>query len=146
MDIIHHPQDLPRRSYNLTRQRRLVLDILKETPGHPDAGFIFQEARKKDDRISLATVYRSLDLFKKEGLVEENSFGEDHGHFETLQDPDHYHFTCIGCGKVIELDGTRIHKMVRSSSELQGLQLTDIYIHLRGHCPDCQKNNSQTKR
>jgi Fe2+ or Zn2+ uptake regulation protein len=132
------PPTLSRRSHHMTRQRQLVLEILKETGGHPDAGVIFQEAKKKDDRISLATVYRSLDYLKRESLVEENSFGEDHGHFETIQDPHHYHFTCIGCGKVIELEGAWIHKMVYASSEAQKLQVTEINIHLRGYCPDCR--------
>jgi len=130
-----HPSGL------LTRQRKLVFEILKETPDHMDAGRIFQEAKKRDDRISLATVYRSLDYFKKAGLVAENSFGEDHGHFEAAQKPDHYHFTCLNCGKVIELDGSKTNHLLRSMNELKDLQVTGIHIHLQGYCPDCQNQS-----
>lgn len=123
----------------LTRQRKLVFEILKETPDHPDAGKIFQEAKKRDERISLATVYRSLDYFKKAGLVAEDSFGEDHGHFEAVQKPDHYHFTCLGCGEVVELDGSKTNYLLRSLGEVQGLQIAEIHIHLQGYCTTCQK-------
>ena len=132
-----------RLSRHLTRQRQLVLEILKETPGHPDAGMIYLEAKKRDERIGLATVYRSLDFLKNEGLVEENSFGEDHGHFETTQGPHHYHFTCVDCGKVIELKGAEMDRIVQTLSDLRPVQVTEINIHLRGCCPDCQKNKPQ---
>lgn len=130
----------------LTRQRRLVLDILNQAHGHPDARMIFQEALKRDDRISLATVYRSLDYLKKAGLVEENTFGEDHGHFETIQESHHYHFTCIGCGQVVELKAAGLSRFVQSLSEPADLQVTEIHLFLRGFCPDCQNNPPQTKR
>lgn len=129
---------LHNRGSHLTRQRLLVLEILKEVPGHPDAGAIFQEARKRDDRISLATVYRSLALLKEAGLVEENHLGEDHGHFEAIQDSHHYHFTCINCGKVIEFETTWIPEVVQELSERESLQVTETHFHLRGYCPDCQ--------
>jgi Fe2+ or Zn2+ uptake regulation protein len=109
-----------------------------------DAGTIFLEAKKKDDRISLATVYRTLDLFKKAGLVEENNLGEDHGHFEAAQELQHFHFTCIHCGKVIELQAGIIQDVVRKTGDLQGLKVTDIQLFLRGYCPDCQTKGLQS--
>ena len=135
---------LRNRGSHLTRQRLLVLDILKEVPGHPDAGVIFQEAKKRYDRISLATIYRSLALLKAAGLVEENHLGEDHGHFETIQSPHHYHFTCIGCGRVIEFEATGIPEVVQELSERESLRVTEAQFSLRGYCPDCQKNELQT--
>jgi Fur family transcriptional regulator, ferric uptake regulator len=131
--------------YHLTRQRLLVLDILKEHPGHLDAGMIFQEAKKRDDRISLATVYRSLALLKEAGLVEENRLGEDHGHFETIQGSQHYHFACISCGKVIEFETRELAEVVKGISKLSGIQVKEIHFDLRGYCADCQKDQTQSK-
>jgi len=134
---------LHNRGSHLTRQRLLVLDILKEVQGHPDAVTIFQEAKKRDDRISLATVYRSLAVLKEAGLIEENRLGEDHGHFETIQEPHHYHFTCAGCGRVIEFEASMIPVITQEVSEQNKLQVTEISFHLRGYCPDCQNNIAQ---
>ncbi len=136
-------QTLHDQGRHLTWQRQLVMDILKEYPGHPDAGMIFQEAKKRDDRISLATVYRTLSLLKTAGLVEENHLGEDHGHFETIQNHHHYHFTCKGCGKVIEFEAPEIHQVAQTISEREKLRITGIQYDLQGYCPDCQKNESQ---
>lgn len=123
----------------LTRQRRLVLEILRQSPHHPDAGMIYLEAKQRGERISLATVYRSLSYLKEAGLVAENSFGEGHGHFEPAQGAHHFHFTCIDCGAVIELEAGEINRLARALGEARGLQVDDIHIHLRGRCPDCQQ-------
>lgn len=135
-DLTHALRD---RGSHLTRQRRLVLEILKEVPGHPDAGAIFQEAKKRDDRISLATIYRSLALLKSAGLVEENHLGEDHGHFETIPETPHYHFTCLTCEKVIEFEAAEVPWVVEELSRRESLQVTETSFHLQGYCPDCQK-------
>ncbi len=136
-------QTLHSQGFNVTRQRKLVLEILKQSQNHLDAGAIFLEAKQKDDRISLATVYRTLDLLKKAGLVEENNLGEDHGHFEATQELQHFHFTCIHCGKVIELQAGEIQDAVRKTGDLQGLKVIDIQLFLRGYCPDCQTKGMQ---
>jgi Fur family peroxide stress response transcriptional regulator len=131
-------QALKNQGFHLTRQRLLVLEILTQFPGHPDAGAIFQEAKKRDDRISLATVYRSLAVLKSAGLVDENRLGEDHGHFETFQKSAHHHFTCLSCGTVIEFKAPRLAKWVAELSEKRGLRVTETRLNLHGYCPGCQ--------
>ncbi len=137
-------QALHKQGSHLTRQRLLVLDILKEIPGHLDAGAIFQEAKKRDERISLATIYRSLAVLKAAGLVEENRLGEEHGHFETIQQAEHYHFTCLSCGRVIEFEATGIPEVVQELSGRENLMVTETYFNLRGYCPECQKIEQNT--
>ncbi len=66
----------------LTRQRKLVLDVVSDSQEHLDAETIYQLARERDENISLATVYRSLAYLKATGLIQEHNLGEDHGHFE----------------------------------------------------------------
>lgn len=132
-------QTLREQGFHLTRQRQLVLEILNENPGHLDAGMIFQEAKKRDSRISMATIYRSLALLKEVGLIEENHLGEDHGHFETVQGPHHYHFTCLGCGKVIEFESREISVIAQEISQQENLQVTGIHFDLQGYCADCLK-------
>jgi Fe2+ or Zn2+ uptake regulation protein/Fe2+ transport system protein FeoA len=140
LDIIN---SLRNQGQHLTRQRMLVLEILNTFPGHPDAGMIFLEAKKRDDRISLATVYRSLAWLKEAGLIEENHLGEGHGHFEATQQ-HHYHFACETCGKVIEFDAAAMPEMVQSISGQLGIQVTEVFFDLHGYCPECRASHALT--
>ncbi len=124
--------------YRLTRQRRLVLDILQNSQEHLDAETLYERAKARDTRISLATVYRSLALLKEAGLVREYRLGENHGHFETVRASPHHHFTCIQCGQVIELEAPQISEMAVRLCENQGLQVKQFHLHLSGYCANCR--------
>lgn len=122
----------------LTRQRRLVLQILEESQEHLDAESLYLRAKARDPHIGLATVYRSLALLKEAGLVEEHPLGEDHGHFETIQESPHYHFTCARCGRVIELSAPQVTQKIQELCAQQGLRAGEIHLHIRGVCSGCQ--------
>lgn len=127
--------------YRLTRQRRLVLEILQENQEHLEADAVFALAKSRDPGISLATVYRSLALFKQIGLVEEDHLGQDHGHFEAIQGARHYHFTCLQCGRVVEFEAPELNMILQGLSEREGVRVTDIRLHLGGYCSDCQTDS-----
>ena len=122
----------------LTRQRKLVLEILDESLEHLDAETLYLRAKARDPNISLATVYRSLAWLKAAGLVEEHRLGEGHGHFETIQETPHYHFICLGCGRVVEFAAPQVMQAARKLGESQGLTITGVTLHLSGFCPGCQ--------
>jgi Fur family transcriptional regulator, ferric uptake regulator len=125
----------------LTRQRRLVLDVLDESQGHLDAEAIFSLAKARDPKISLSTVYRTLSLLNEAGLVRKHSLGEDHGHFETAQSTPHYHFTCLNCQRVIEFIAPQVLSLAHELSAQEGIQVTEAHLHFSGYCPDCQQSN-----
>lgn len=128
-----------RQGKRLTRQRLLVLDILEQSAEHLDAEEVFERARKRDPRVGIATVYRTLALLKEFGLVDEHLFGEDHGHFETKQtDAPHFHFTCVKCGKVIEFQSKLVMKLARQLCEKENLQVMEMHVHFTGFCGDCR--------
>jgi len=87
----------------VTVQRQTVLDVVEGSARHLDAEAIYQLARVRDHGISLATVYRTLAVLKNMGLVEQSYLARDHAreHYEPVGSPEHYHFTCLGCHKVI---------------------------------------------
>jgi len=64
----------------VTSQRALILEIVRRGQGHLDADEIYRQARRKQPRLSLSTVYRTLQTLKKLGLVEEVPFDEGHHH------------------------------------------------------------------
>jgi Fe2+ or Zn2+ uptake regulation protein len=125
----------------LTRQRRLVLEILAESREHLDAETLYERAKARDPDIGLATIYRSLALLKETGLVQEDQLGEDHGHFETTPSSPHHHFTCLKCGRVVEFESPQVMEVVRRLYESEGLQVTDIRLHLSGYCPQCREGD-----
>lgn len=131
----------PRR--RLTHQRRLVLEIIRNSQEHPDAEAILLQARARDARISQATVYRALAFLKEAGLVQEHSLGQGHGHFEAAQGAPHYHFTCKQCGRVIEFSAPEVIDIVHSLGEERGLLVTEVHLLLSGICDRCRTNPSE---
>lgn len=120
-----------------TRQRRLVWEVIKASPEHLDAESIYLRAKERSPQISLATVYRTLTFLKNAGLVNELSLGEDHNHYEAVHTTPHEHFTCLSCGRVIELETPQFYDLARRLGAQQGLQITGVDLHLTGYCPNC---------
>src|SRR5512134_1872772 len=88
----------------VTSQRALILDIIRNGKGHLDADEVYRLARRKQSRISLSTVYRTLQTLKKAGLIDEVHFDENHHHYEVRASAEHHHLVCLGCGRVIEFE------------------------------------------
>ena len=126
------------RGYRITRQRRLVLEIILEQTGHLEADMLYQIAKRRDPQISLATIYRTLALLKDSGLVQEHSLGQNHGHFEAVQPEPHYHFTCMECERVIEFDAPQVMEIAKKLSLEEGVHITDIHLFFTGTCENCQ--------
>lgn len=134
------------RGLKLTRQRQLILEILENSREHMDAEMIHERARKKDPRIGIATVYRTLAFFKKIGLAEEHSLGEEHGHFEASRaEKPHYHFACVRCGKIVEFQSPQVMKLARSLCRREGLQVLEVNLDFRGYCPACRPPTAKCK-
>lgn len=128
----------------LTRQRQLVLRVLQESDEHLDAETLYQQVKRRDRRISLATVYRTLSVLKELGLVEEHRLGEEHGHFEAVQDVPHYHFTCVACGRVIEFEAPEVTQVVRAFRQQEQASVTDVHLLLSGFCSRCRSETGRT--
>jgi len=122
----------------LTSQRRLIFEVLKESGDHLDAEMVYDRARARDAAISLATVYRTLAVLKEMDLVEEHRLGEEHSHYEAVRGEPHYHFTCLGCGKVLEFDTPLIKQVERELREREGVRIVNTHLHVSGLCAQCR--------
>jgi len=121
----------------MTSQRRLLLDIIRDSGGHLNADELFRKAKERDSRISLSTVYRNLNLLKELGLVAERHFIEDHHHYEIKDSDEHYHLICRGCGEVFEFETPLTAKIKEAAEETRRFRVTDIEVNMQGYCPDC---------
>jgi Fe2+ or Zn2+ uptake regulation protein len=129
----------------VTRQRRLVMQVLQDNPGHLEVEAVYALAKASDPNISLPTVYRTLAVLKEMGLVKDHTLGEDHAHFEAAPEKPHYHFTCLKCGQVIEFDAPQVMQVAQTLSEREGLQVTDVHLFLSGYCAKCRTGGTKAK-
>ncbi len=120
----------------ITRERKLLLRIIERNP-HLDAAEIYELARKENPKISLSTVYRTVNLLRDLGLVEANSLGEDHYHYE-VRFQEHYHLVCLGCGRVIEIPPSEVIKQLGQN---HGFEIIGVKLELFGYCPECRKKS-----
>ncbi len=131
--------------YRLTRQRQVVLEILEESQEHLDAEALYARARERFPRISLATVYRTVAVLKRMGLVAEHPLGEEHGHYEAIPGAPHYHFTCLRCGRVIEFDAPQIPQIAQDLALREGLRIHAVQFFLTGYCAHCQSEEEDAR-
>lgn len=130
----------------LTPQRKLVLAILDQAKGHPNAGHldaydIYERGRSRDASLSLSTVYRTLSLLKETGVVQELHLDEEHHHYELDSKDEHSHLVCLACGRVIEVDSTVFSEAAIAAAEAHGFEVASTQVELAGYCADCQRNS-----
>jgi len=122
----------------VTGQRALILEVIRR--GHLDADEIYRQARVKQPRLSLSTVYRTLQVLKKLGLVEELHFNDTHHHYEVKPSSEHQHMLCLGCGKVVEFECPLSPKMKENIAQEKGFEVTNVEIRMTGYCSQCRQN------
>jgi Fur family ferric uptake transcriptional regulator len=125
----------------ITPQRKLLLEIIRESRGHLDAGEIYYQARSRDPRISLSTVYRNLNLLKELGLIAEVHLDEEHHHYEATDDTQHFHLICSGCGRVVEFDNPSVGTLLAQVGEDEDFLIERVDIDLVGLCPECRSRS-----
>jgi len=122
----------------MTSQRRLLLELLRDAEGHIDAKELYRRASIRDESIGPATVYRSLNLFKELGLIDEMRLGKIRCYYEIKHSPEHQHLVCQGCGKVIEFQNPHFQKLIKAVQREHDFKITKAELYLEGYCPNCE--------
>ena len=123
-----------------THQRALIMDIIRQGRGHLDADEIFLRAREMEPRLSLSTVYRTLQMLKELDIVDELHFGENHHHYEVKPTQEHHHLVCLGCGRVIEFDYPLSRYLKREVPALKDFDIDETEIRVAGYCKQCRRS------
>jgi Fe2+ or Zn2+ uptake regulation protein len=124
--------------YRETRQRKVVTDILKKTKEHPDALYIFQRAQEMNSKISLGTVYRTLELLVREGKIKKFYDPNAVARFDGDMSP-HHHLICKVCGKIIDWNEEGLDEKIFEVGKRENFTDISYEIFVYGICPDCQK-------
>ena len=123
----------------ITSQRALILEVIRQRQGHLDADEVYRRAREKQPRLSLSTVYRTLQTLKKLGLVEELHFDEAHHRYEIKPPVEHHHLVCLGCGRVIEFQYPLARLLKRNVTEAKDFEIIDTELRMTGYCSKCRQ-------
>ena len=122
-----------------TRQRDLVVRTFFDAGRHVSAAELHREVRKRDHRIGLVTVYRTLKLLREAGLAEERRFTPDFALFEPAPHRHHDHMICTRCGKIIEFENAEIEVLQDKMARRAGFRIRSHKLELYGHCRGCRR-------
>lgn len=124
------------RIHRMTRQRQIILEVLRSTKSHPTADWIYEQVRQSMPRISLGTVYRNLRVLKEMGDIQELNYGSTYSRFDGVAEP-HYHFVCKDCGAVLDVELPLISDYDQKVAESVGGQVQFHRMEFYGLCAAC---------
>ena len=116
----------------LTDQRRLIARTMSEADDHPDVNELYNRVSKKDSRISIATVYRTVKLFEETGILAKHDFKGGKARYEEMRESHHDHLIDIKSGEIIEFVDDEIEKLQKEVAEKYGYDLVDHKLELYG--------------
>jgi Fur family ferric uptake transcriptional regulator len=125
----------------LTPQRRRVLDLFERIGegSHLSAEEVHQRLLREQERVSLATVYRTLRLLSSMALLQELELPEGGRRFELAGDAhrDHHHLVCVRCGRTEEFESAVVLAAGLEAASAQGFRLLECVLNVRALCPPC---------
>jgi len=122
----------------LTKQRRIILDILEKTKKHPTTEQIYNAVKKRMPHISLGTVYRNLENLSEKGVIRRLDLGDTQRHYDA-DTSEHFHLRCLDCGEIIDLECKNCFD-IDEIEEKTGFEITDLHLEFVGYCPKCKEN------
>jgi Fur family transcriptional regulator, ferric uptake regulator len=145
-ELLH---ELQARGIRLTAQRRALVETIQQATTHLDAASLLKRARERDPNIDRATVYRTIELLKMLGLIDELDLmhlnGEKH-YFEAKTHQDHLHLACFGCGEIVEFATPTFERLKQEIAAKNNFEIQVIRLEAGGLCSLCaakKKNHLQ---
>jgi Fur family transcriptional regulator, ferric uptake regulator len=122
----------------LTRQRRLILGLLRSVKTHPTADELYEMVREKLPHISLGTVYRNLEIMAAEGIIRKLETAGTQKRFDGIVE-EHYHVRCVRCGRVDDLPVKSIKAVDDAVVGMTDYQILSHHLEFAGLCPHCKE-------
>ena len=114
----------------MTGQRRVIARVLSEAVDHPNVEIVHRRANAIDNRISLATVYRTLRLFEEVDILERHDFGDGRARYEKADQDHHDHLIDVKSGNVIEFQNSEIETLQSAVAKRLGYKLVGHRLEL----------------
>jgi Fur family ferric uptake transcriptional regulator len=135
-------QELVSRGVRMTHQRRLLVEIIQSAAGHLDAVALWQRAKEQDPTLNKVTVYRTLGMLKKQGLVDELDLMHLEGgkhYYEAKTTRDHIHLACTKCGRIQEFESSLFEKLKGQIERERQFRIKVVRVEAGGLCDRCRE-------
>ena len=116
----------------LTDQRRIIAKVMSESNDHPNVDELYNRVSKIDEKISIATVYRTVKLFEESGILAKHDFKGGKARYEEVSEGHHDHLIDVNTGEIIEFVDEDIEKLQKKVAEKYGYTLVDHKLELYG--------------
>ena len=129
------------RGIRMTQQRRAILRVMETANKHLDAAQILRKAQKLDASVDRSTVYRTLQLMKRQGLIDELDLMHLHGeghYYERKLTRDHIHMACLRCGKIAEFVSDVFDKLKQQVEQDCRFRVLVSRLEIGGYCAACR--------
>lgn len=134
--------ELQARGLRVTPQRAIIFETIEKLEGHITAEDIYQKVQKVNPYISLATVYRTLELLQELKLINQTNFGRSQTYFALKDHGPHHHLVCTSCGYIEEFPDELFEPMRIRLKEQYGFETRTDHMSLFGVCKACQAKKS----
>jgi Fur family ferric uptake transcriptional regulator len=128
------------RGVRLTAQRRALIETIQEADAHLDATSLLMQARERNPDIDRATVYRTIELLKKLGVIDELDLmhlnGEKH-YYEVKTHKDHLHLACFECGTILEFATQTFERLKQEIAAANQFEIQVTRLEVGGLCGAC---------
>lgn len=121
-----------------SRQREAIFQAVQNSKEHPTADTVYEQVRATNPQISLGTVYRNLNQLADSGMLLKISMPYGSDRFDGRMD-EHYHMTCTGCGRVVDVDVLSLSTLDREIFDATGFRVHNHHMVLEGTCRECAK-------
>ena len=137
----HLEAELVQRGIRITRQRRAILQSIEEAERHLNATQILRRAKRLEPGVDRVTVYRTLSLLKKHGVIDELDLmhvtGDAH-YYERKSPHVHAHVTCLVCGRVLEFRSDYLDQLQCQIKTQCDFEIQVIRVEVGGRCTRCK--------
>ncbi|MBL4931993.1 MULTISPECIES: Fur family transcriptional regulator [Clostridium] len=136
-------EDLKKKGYKLTPQRRAIVNTIIENEGkHLTTEEIYDEVKRGCPEIGLATVYRTILLLEELGIIYKLDLDDGCARYELAHEGEthrHHHLVCNVCGKVLEVEDDLLEVIENKIEETYNFKILDHSVKFYGICNDCKK-------
>jgi len=131
---------LARKGMRFTPEREAILVEVFAQHDHFDVEELIMRLRRNGQRISRASVYRTMTLLVGSGLVQEVFFEDGHMHYEHVYGHEHHcHLRCLGCRKIVEFRDAVVEKAEKRIGRAHHFATTGHKLEIYGYCSHCQE-------
>jgi Fur family ferric uptake transcriptional regulator len=128
-----------------TPERRSILKEITSRNGHFEVDDLVLQLRSKGNKVSTASVYRTIPLLIDAGIIIKNPCDQMQARLEPVLGHDHHdHLVCVKCKKIVEFKDDKIEKLQETVAKKHNFLMEGHRLVISGYCPDCASNcNSQ---